>query len=142
MMEFELDLAPLVKAIEKAPDKIEDGVVEALEVIKDDWVSESRDIAPIDTSNLRRQIKGKVNKAGLNSSVETTANAVTRTRGNRRFNYAYYIHEGYMSRDGKHLLTPGTKEQFLKESVDEKKWQNYLENTVFSKLKRLGWDRG
>lgn len=140
MIKFELDLEPLKKAIDKSSVQVEKGVVESLDAIKDDWVSEARDIAPIESGNLRKQIKGKVLESGLNSEIMVSANAVNRTKGYGRFNYAYYIHEGYMEEDGKKLRTPGTEKRFLDKSVDTKKWQNFLINKVLSRLRGTGWE--
>lgn len=142
-MNFELDLSELDRAFLRSPQIVGETTEDVLDEIKDDWVMEARDIAPISPEmggNLRRQIKGRVQEAGMNSSIMVTGNATNHTRGYGTFNYGYYIHEGHMSEAGKSLRTPGTKEEFLKESVDEPKWQRMLVQRVLTKLRGLGWD--
>ncbi len=135
---FKLDLRPLQRLIERSPEAAGRGANIAMDDIKDDWIREARDIAPLDTSNLRRQIDGEVEGAGLSSEVIVTANAQSKNNG-RRFNYAYYIHEGHMADDGKKLRHSGTVEKFLDESVDETKWRGWLEDEIKDALKREGW---
>lgn len=134
---FSLDLSELKKAIDHSPELAGQGAQEALDAIKDDWVAEARDIAPLDSGNLRKQIKGQVQESGLNSSIMVTGNATNRSKSGGRFNYGYYIHE--LDAGGDELRTPGTEKQFLDKSVDEKKWQGYLNKTVLAKLRKLGW---
>ena len=133
--DFTLDLSKLEKAIRKSPEAAGRGAREALDQIKDDWVREARDIAPLDTSNLRKQINGELEGNALNSSVVITANAAQ--KNGKRFNYAYYIHE--KDAGGKSLRTPGTVKKFLDEAVDEAKYQKWLEEDIQDALKREGW---
>ncbi len=133
--DFELDLRHLERAIRKSPEAAGRGTRQALDEIKDDWVRASRDIAPLDTGNLRRQITGEVEGAALNSKVIITANATQ--KNGKRFNYAYYIHEE--DAGGKSLKTPGTVKKFLDESADETKWQRWLEEEITDALRREGW---
>lgn len=137
-IKFEMDLSPLKKAIEHSPELAGNAAVEALDGIKDDWVMEARDIAPLDTGNLRKQIKGKVDVDGLNSSIMVTGNAVNKTKGYGRFNYGYYIHE--LQAGGDQLRTPGTEYEFLDKSVDEPRWQQMLKNRVLTALRKVGWE--
>lgn len=136
--EFHLDISELRRAIESAPEIVGKGTEEAMDAIKDDWVLEARNIAPMKSSNLRKQIKGQVRDAGLDSSIVVTGNSINRTGGAGRFNYGYYIHE--LDAGGNEMQTPGTEKKFLEKSVDERKWQRYLVNKVLSKLRRMGWD--
>lgn len=138
--EFELDLRPLRQLINRSPSLAARGAQKAMGDIKDDWVREARDIAPLKTTNLRQQINGVVEPDGINSEVVVTANASAQNGGGN-FNYAYYIHEGHMAADGKRLRHPGTVEQFLDESADSNK-QRYLqmlENEIKEELRRGGW---
>lgn len=130
--EFELDLGPLRRLIAKSPEAAGRGAQQALDDIKDDWVRGARDIAPLDSSNLRRQIVGEVEGRALDSKVIVTANA--KQKG---FNYGYYIHEE--NAGGKPLKAPGTVKKFLDESVDEAKWQRMLEEEIADELKKAGW---
>ncbi|MEY8188649.1 hypothetical protein AB4X15_03100 [Peribacillus simplex] len=130
--DFELDLGPLRKLIAKSPDAAGRGAKQAMDDIKDDWVRGARDIAPLDTGNLRRQITGEVEGNGPNTKVIVTANAAQ-----KGFNYGYYIHE--FDAGGRKLRTPGTVKKFLDESADEAKWQQWLEEEIADELKKAGW---
>jgi hypothetical protein len=135
---FTLDLTPLINLIERSPELAARGAERAMDDIKDDWVREARDIAPLDTGNLRRQIHGDVEGSGLNSEVVVVANATARSnRGN--FNYAYYIHE--LDAGGKQLRTPGTEKQFLDNSAERNKrrYLEMIEDDIKDELRRGGW---
>jgi hypothetical protein len=138
--EFELNLTPLRHLINRSPAMAARGAQRAMGDVKDDWVREARDIAPLDTGNLRQQINGAVEPDGINSAVVVTANATARSGGGN-FNYAYYIHEGQMAADGKRLRYPGTVEQFLDESAESNKqrYMQMLENEIKEELRRGGW---
>ena len=134
---FKLDIGPLRKAIAKSPEHAGRGARQAMDDIKDDWVKEARDIAPLDTSNLRKQIAGEVEGGALDLSAIVTGNATQESKGGKRFNYGYYIHE--KNAGGNQLRTPGTVKKFLDESADEAKWQKWLEEEVGDALKKAGW---
>lgn len=141
MAEFSLDTRKLTEALKKSSTAATLGAAAALGEIKDDWVRESRDIAPIDPGpggNLRRQIKGDVINPGASGTVEIHANA-TQDTGGKRFNYAYYIHEH--DAGGGTLRTPGTVKKFLDESAESRKgeWQQWLEEEVAKELGKAGW---
>ncbi|MCK1985170.1 MULTISPECIES: hypothetical protein [Peribacillus] len=136
--EFTLDLGPLEDLIRKTPEAVARGAKLALDEIKDDWVEQARNIAPLNTTNLRREIDGEVTGSGFDAKVIVAANA-TGNYGGKDFNYAYYIHEGHMAEDGKSLRTAGTVEKFLEESQDEAKWQRWLEENIKSELNGEGW---
>lgn len=135
-LDFKLDLTPLRQSVERSPETAGKAAVGAMGEIKDDWVREARDIAPIDSSNLRKQISGEVDVDGLNSSVIVTGDAVNDVGG--RFNYGYYIHE--MDAGGGTLQTPGTEKKFLDKSTDESRWQALLEKRVLTALRKEGWN--
>lgn len=139
MADFEMDLGKLRRAMNLAPVEAAKGVNQAMGDIKDDWVREGRDVAPLDKRNLRDQVHGEVKNPGLDAYVEVEANATQDTGG--RFNYAYYIHEGYMRADGKTLQTPGTVEEFLKEPGEKRKdeYKRWLEEDIKAALRRAGW---
>lgn len=138
--EFELDISKLLEAMRKSPEAAERGAKQALGDIKDDWVREARDIAPIapNGGNLRKQIHGNVKGIGNEGLVEIEANA-TQDTGGKRFNYAYYIHEH--DAGGKQLRTPGTVKKFLDESGEKRKgeWQKWLEEEIKDALEKEGW---
>ena len=86
--EIELDLSKIITLTERLTDLSGREVNHAFSDISDDWVRQARDIAPIETGNLRQQIVGEVEGSGINSKVIVTANAMQ-----KGFNYSYYIHE-------------------------------------------------
>lgn len=134
---FQIDLMPLIQLFERSQTAAQRGATRAIKDIKNDWVREAVDVAPLDTGNLRRQISGKVEGAGLDQRVEIEANAMT----SKQFNYAYYIHEGHMADAGKKLRHPGTVEEFLSEPADrrESEWEKMLEREIREELNRAGW---
>lgn len=135
--QFSLDIGPLRSLIRRSPAAAGRGVAKGMRDIKDDWRRGARDVAPLDSGNLRRQIDGKVDGGGFDSVVEIEANALT----SQRFNYAYYIYEGGMAADGKSLRHPGTVEEFLKQPAEqsEQRWQQILEREIHEQLRREGW---
>ncbi|WP_306464410.1 hypothetical protein, partial [Sporosarcina koreensis] len=137
-LEFSLDVSKLLSAIDKSPKAVGRGATTAMGDIKDDWVRGAVDIAPLDTSNLRRQIHGEVVNPGMDGYVEIEANAFQDT-GGKRFNYAYYIHE--QDAGGGQLQTSGTEKKFLDKSLEQRKdeYQKWLEDDVMDELKKAGW---
>ncbi len=138
-IDFKMDLSPLKDAVKFAPNVAGQAAVKGLDDIKDDWVMEARDIAPLDSGNLRKQIKGKVEAKGIASSVMVTGNAVNSTKGYGRFNYGYYLHE--LQGEGDKLRTQGTEYEFLDKSVDEPRWQKMLIERIGNALRKVGWDK-
>ena len=136
--EFELDLGPLRKLIEKSPEAAGRGARQAMDDIKDIWVAKAVNKAPIDKGNLRKQIEGEVEGNALDSKVIVTANATQRSKKTgKTFNYAYYIHEE--NAGGNSLKTPGTVKKFLDEAADEAKFKQMLEEEIIDALKGEGW---
>ncbi|MDQ0154913.1 hypothetical protein [Robertmurraya andreesenii] len=137
---IDLNLAPLVRLLEQSPELAAKGAERAMGDIKDDWVREARDVAPLDTGNLRRQISGEADTKGLESEVIVVGNATARGGGGR-FNYGYYIHEGHMADDGKKLRHPGTVEKFLEEPAEQNKdrYLRMIEDEIKYELQRGGW---
>lgn len=130
--EFTIDTSVLDRALQLSPQAANKGAAIALTDIKNDWVADSIDIAPIDTANLRRQIVGEVFDPGASGRVEVLANA---TRGG--FNYAYYIHE--QDAGGRSLLQGEKK--FLDKPAEANidKWTEWLEEEVKRELRRVGF---
>ena len=127
---FEMDLTAFEKVLKAIPDAVDRGAKQGLDDIKDDWVRQARDVAPLDTGNLRRQVDGEVDDL----SVIVTANAT-----NKRFNYGYYIHE--KDAGGRQLRTSGTVKKFLDQPAEqsEAKWQRWLIEEIQDELKKAGW---
>lgn len=134
---FGRDISRLITALQEMPDAVKVGGERALSDIKDDWILEARDVAPLDTGNLRRQMDGEIE----NNELVVSANAVNANH----FNYAYYIHE--QDAGGKSLRMPGTVKKFLDKSAAERTedWLDWIEDEVGDELKRRGvvvrWQR-
>ena len=115
--EFTLDTSKLKGALLRSEKETERGIKRGLIAIKNDWVADAVDLAPMDTGNLRKQISGQVDDV----SVMLRANAV-----HGGFNYGYYIHE-----------VRGNK--FLDDAFDEAKAQETLEREVEKALRKAGF---
>jgi len=136
--EFRIDMRQFDAAMQRSPGAVNAGARIALGDIKNDWVAKSRDIAPLDTSNLRRQITAAVFNPGASGYIEIEGNA-TQGGGTGRFNYGYWIHEE--NAGGRSLLTPGTEKKFLDKPAESEidKWAEWLEAEVKSELRKAGW---
>lgn len=120
--EFTLDTSKLKDALLRSEKETERGIRRGLTAIKNDWVADAVDIAPIGPlkyggGNLRRQINGQVDDV----SVIVRGNA---THGG--FNYGYWVHEIH-----------GNK--FLDNAFDEAKAQETLEREVEKALRKAGF---
>lgn len=145
-MEFNLDLSQLNQVLARSPEAIGRALETGLTDIKNDWRAEAVDVAPIDTGNLRRQIYTEIFLGGNEVGVEAGANS---TRGpsvltsqktgrkkynDKRFNYAYYIHES----NGKAVT--GEKKFLEKPARDnQEKWRQWLERELSAEFRRAGW---
>lgn len=129
--EFTLDTSALDRALQISPLAANKGAATALKDIKNDWVADSVDIAPLDKRNLRDQINGKVFDPGTSGRIEVAVPAI---RGG--FNYAYYIHE----HDAGGKAVNGEK-KFLDKAYEdnEAKYQQWLEDEIEAELRRAGW---
>lgn len=121
---FKIDSRKLERALNRSPRVAGEKVSAAMLEIKQDWVKEARDIAPLDSGNLRRQIRGSKKGALLNTSVEVKGNANDAATG---FNYGLYIHEydaggKSVSGEKKYLEVSGKQ--------NEDKWRKMLEDSV------------
>lgn len=133
MAEFYIEASGLGQTTARTVEATARGMLNGLTDVKNDWKAESVDAAPIDTSNLRQQIAAEVFTEGDSTGVEITANA---TRGSRRFNYAYYIHE----EDAGGANVNGEKKFLDKPALDNKeKWADWIEREIESELRRAGW---
>lgn len=132
---LDLDLSDFQRLILNSSDIAAKGARKALDDIKDDWVVKSRNVAPLDTRNLRDQIEGEVERIGPEElEIIVTANART-----DNFNYGYYIHE--QDAGGKNLRHPGTIKKFLDKPAEmsEDKWLKWVEEEVEEELGNGGW---
>lgn len=158
---IEFDFRKLIEKYDKAAETIALGLRRGLHDVLDEWRAESVDVAPIDTTpapkrrrkgkrgrasggggTLRRSISvGEIVSDGLSISGSISANATEKSRNGRRFNYAYYIHEGFAEKDGKKMRTPGTVADFLDATAkkNEERWQVRIEEEIKEELRKQGW---
>lgn len=138
MAEFSLDMSKFTRAMKRSPEAVGRGAAIALGDIKNDWVRESRDLAPLDKSHLRKQIRGDVVNPGISGMVEVHANAGQNVSG-KRFNYAYYIHE--QDAGGRTLRLAGAEKKFLDAALERRRseYQRWLEEEIKAELKKQGW---
>ena len=87
--EFEMDTSQLEALIRRSPEAAARGARRGLHDSLDDWVIQSRNIAPIDKGTLRRGIKSE----GVHGQSTNLAGEISSVAKERNFNYAYYIHE-------------------------------------------------
>lgn len=141
-IEFEFDLSKFAAALEGAADALEAGARLGLDEVLDEWVNDARNVAPIDKGMLRGGIqRGPIEGTGLYLTGTVDANRTERSRKGRRFNYAYYIHEGFAAKAGKRLRTPGTIEKFLEQPLkeNESRYQAIVERAIEKELRKQGW---
>ena len=136
MLRVQSNINDYLRLLRQTPHAMADGVKSATSDIKKDWHTGAERIAPIDSGDLRKQIKSKVEGGGIERDVVIESNVHS-----NGFNYAYYIHEGHMAADGKRLRTPGTVEKYLEESAEQRKaeWARWLEDDVEGELRSKGW---
>lgn len=127
-----LDIDPLVRLLNESVAAVEQGAKQGLDDVKDKWVADAVNIAPLDKGALRVAIEGRVEDE---LSISVAGNARTK----EGFNYGYYIHEGHMAADGKRLRHPGTVENFIDAAVNESKFERMIESAIHERLKGAGW---
>lgn len=123
-----METALLKQLMERSIEGVEEGAKAGLADVKDEWVADAVDIAPLDKGALRAVIDGQVE--GL--SVTVTGNA---KQGD--FNYGYYIHEH--DAGGKDLRLPGAEKKFLDKAYDESKFKSIIEDELKRRFKEAGW---
>jgi hypothetical protein len=134
--EFEINTSRLESLMRLAPKTAFNGAKAGMHEALDDWVKESRDIAPIDTGTLRRGIKSDGIKSDGKSIVGELSSTAIEQTSSGPFNYAYYIHEE--NAGGKNV---GGVKQYL-DAVGEQeqaKWLRWIEEDIENALKGGGW---
>lgn len=133
--DFQFDVTRFQHLINQSPQAAAKGAKRGLHDSLDDWVLQSRDIAPIDKGTLRRGIKAE-GITGNNLNLKAT---ISSTAKERDFNYAYYIHE--QDAGGKNLRTSGTVKKYLDKSGEDNrdKWMRWIEEEIRAELHREGW---
>ncbi|RSL29095.1 HK97 gp10 family phage protein [Salibacterium salarium] len=121
---FTINLDDFVRTLNATGDNIGEAAQDGMKDIARSWKQQSRDEAPIDTGQLRRDISEKLNVGGgANVEIEMSSNT-----NNGSFNYAYYQHE---VRGNKYLDTVAEE--------NEDKWRKSLEDKLESAAKKAGW---
>lgn len=130
--QLEFDDRELKKALNKTPDVVGKYMVQEMKEIRNDWRAKATDLAPIDSTNLRRRFGTRISGSLLNVEVGVSSNAYSDD-----FNYAYYIHEhnnggkGVRSGVNDYLDTAGEESQ--------SRWQSWLESALKKAIKEVGW---
>jgi hypothetical protein len=136
---IELDLSKFIRLLEKTPEAVYRGGKRGLHDAMDDWLAESRDVAPIAPKggNLRKQLATKVDAKTLTGEIR--GNAVEYSPGYGRFNYGYWLHEG--EGQSTKLSTPDTTHKFLDKPAQEhqKDWLRHIESEMEKEAEREGW---
>lgn len=133
--EFTIDTKALARALMKSVKATDIGLQNGLNDVKNDWITESQQIAPLQDGHLREAIDGEIQMLSDGGMVEVgvTASDLRHTSG-KTFNYAAYIHDY----DGKAVT--GEK-KFLDVPAQQSKneWAKMLERALESELKKAGW---
>ena len=130
--QLEFDDRELKNALNKTPSIVGKLMEREMKEIRNDWRKQARDLAPIDSNNLRRRMGVQFKGSLLNVEVGVSSNA-----DSDGFNYAYYIHElnnggkGVKSGVAKYLDTAGEESQA--------KWQTWLESALKRAIEEAGW---
>ncbi|MFE4202139.1 HK97 gp10 family phage protein [Aneurinibacillus aneurinilyticus] len=134
---IELDLSKFIRLLEKTPEAIHRGGKRGLHDAMDDWLAKSRDVAPLDKGNLRKQLATEVDPKTLTGEIR--GNAVEHSPGYGRFNYGYWLHED--EGQSANLSTPDTVHKFLDEpaKLHQKEWVRHIESEIKTEGKREGW---
>lgn len=137
-IELKFDVSRIADACRKSPEAAYTGAKRGMHDVMDDWLLKSRNVAPLDTGNLRRQLATEVKGTSLADLVgEIYGNATESSPKYGRFNYGYWLHEVHTGK----LHTPGTVRKFLDEPAEQnkEKWFQHIEKEVQAELRRLGW---
>ncbi|MFZ4454333.1 HK97 gp10 family phage protein [Salibacterium aidingense] len=121
---FEINVSGLVRTLNTTGENLGKAAQDGAKEIAREWKRGSRDEAPIDTGQLRRDISEKLN-AGSGANVEIEMASNTHNGG---FNYAYYQHE---VRGNNYLDTVAEE--------NEDKWRKHLEGKLEAAAKKAGW---
>jgi hypothetical protein len=145
-IEISTDLTKFLHAIEEATAIMGDGAKRGLHDVMDEWLSKSRDLAPLDKGTLRRGMSTDIKGTGADLTGEINAVAIevakTGKWSGQRFNYAWYLHEsGKYGESFKNPSTPGTIPKFLDKPAkdNEDKWLKHIEKEIEKELKAKGW---
>jgi hypothetical protein len=107
MSNFEFDMSGLEIGLQEIKGRIKNACKLGIQDSMDDLKRISTEIAPIDTSNLRRSAKTRVTEQVTKTVGEITFHAVEMTSSGR-FNYGLWIHEGEYNLGPLSAAAPGT----------------------------------
>jgi hypothetical protein len=130
--DFEFDVSRLQHLMNQSPRAAAKGARRGLHDSLDDWVLQSRNIAPLDKGTLRQGIKAE----GVRGRETNLVGEISSVAKERNFNYAYYIHE--LDAGGKNV---GGEKKYLDKSGEENKdkWMRWIEEEIRAELQREGW---
>lgn len=128
---FILDVRELQKALARSPKAVSTGLTSGLNDVKNDWLTESEQIAPLQDGHLRESLEGTVDDLTLEVGVK--GSDLKRTSG-KDFNYAAYIHD-YEGR----AVTGEKKFLDVAAQTNQAEWGRMLERSLESELKKAGW---
>lgn len=129
--EFTIDIRALQSALEQSVTATGEGLREGLNDVKNDWLTESEQIAPLKDGHLREALDGKVE--GLTLEVGVTASDLKSTSG-KAFNYAAYIHDY-----GGRAVTGEKKFLDVPAKTNQAEWERMMERSLENSLKKAGW---
>jgi hypothetical protein len=107
MSGLEFDFAGVVANMETATRRVRQAARDGVQDSVDDLKRIAADIAPIDSSDLRRSGHATVRQTPTETVGEVSFSAVDNS-GGRRFNYAIWIHEGEYNLGPLSAAAPGT----------------------------------
>jgi hypothetical protein len=107
MSGLQFDMSGFLSGIQHIKQEIHQAAKRGTEDSLDDLKRISTEIAPIDTSNLRRSAKTRVTEVANQIVGEITFHAVEMTSSGR-FNYGLWIHEGEYNLGPLSAAAPGT----------------------------------
>jgi hypothetical protein len=128
------NLAEFKRDLRQVGREVDNEIKHTLREIRDDWIMRSRDVAPLDTGYLRKQIEGRIN----DTKLIVTGNATNNTRSGS-FNYGYWLHEA--APPSTSLRMPGTTLKFLDEPAKEREnaWMRMVEQRTQAVARRRGF---
>lgn len=137
------NLSEFEKLLNEAIDEIRMGARDGLQEVMEDWQEKSTNVAPLDTGELRRNIKtditGDVGTANLTGEITTYAVSSYSEKW-PNFNYAYYLHEVFPRPRFAHPTTPGTIPKFFDEVAmdNERQWKQDIEHRILQNIRKGG----
>lgn len=128
---FTFDSKALHKALAQSVHATGEGLRDGLNDVKNDWLTESEQIAPMQDGHLREALDGTVNDLSVEVGVKSSD--LKRTSG-KAFNYAAYIHDY----DGR-AVTGEKKFLDVAAQTNQADWERMMERSLENSLKKAGW---